>query len=69
MKGCPYDNAVSEATYKLVKSEFVRNICFYSLEQLKQELDDYVRWFNEKRIHSTLGYLTPYQFKSLNNNV
>lgn len=66
MKGCPYDNAVSEATYKLVKSEFIRNRCFYSLEQLKRELNDYVRWFNEKRIHSTLGYLTPYQYKSLN---
>lgn len=66
MKGCPYDNAVAEATYKLVKSEFVRNRCFYSLEQLQRELDDYVRWFNEKRIHSTLGYLTPYQYKSLN---
>jgi putative transposase len=25
MKGCPYDNAVSEATYKVIKTEFVRN--------------------------------------------
>lgn len=69
MKGCPYDNAVSEATYKLVKSEFVKHRCFETIEQLKQELDDYVQWFNEKRIHSTLGYLSPHQYKSLNKTV
>ena len=69
MKGCPYDNAVSEATCKLVKSEFVNHRYFQTLEQLKSELDQYVHWFNEKRIHSTLGYLSPYQFKALNKTV
>ncbi|NLP40714.1 MAG: IS3 family transposase, partial [Veillonellaceae bacterium] len=29
------------------------------------ELDEYVKWFNEKRIHSTLGYLSPAQYKSM----
>lgn len=65
MKGCPYDNAVSEATYKLIKTEFVRCRSFASLDQLKKDLDQYVIWFNEKRIHSTLGYLSPAQYKSL----
>jgi len=71
MKGCPYDNAVSEATYKLIKSEFVRRRSFESLGQLRKELDEYVKWLNEKRIHSTLGYLSPHQFKfkSLNKTV
>ena len=63
MKGCPYDNAVSEAAYKLIKTEFVRCNSFQSLEQLKKDLEQYVKWFNEKRIHSTLGYLSPHQFK------
>lgn len=65
MKGCPYDNAVSEATYKLIKTEFVKNRNFETLEHLRIELDDYVKWFNEKRIHSTLGYLSPTEFKCL----
>lgn len=69
MKGCPYDNAVSEATYKLVKTEFVKQRRFESLKQLNQELDEYVLWFNEKRIHSSLGYLSPYQYKSLKKSV
>lgn len=63
MKGCPYDNAVAEATYKLIKTEFIRGRHFQSLEQLQKELDEYVAWFNEKRIHFTLGYLSPAEYK------
>lgn len=63
MKGCPYDNAVAEATFKIVKTEFVKGSYFESLEQLKLELDDYVHWFNYLRIHGTLGYLSPSEYK------
>ncbi|WP_147554130.1 IS3 family transposase [Bacillus testis] len=63
MKGCPYDNAVAEATYKILKTEFVRGRTFETLEQLRSELYDYVHWFNHFRIHETLGYLSPVQFK------
>ena len=63
MKGCPYDNAVAEATYKIIKTEFVRNRSFASLEDLQVELADYVNWFNNHRIHSSLNYLTPRKFK------
>jgi transposase InsO family protein len=63
MKGCPYDNAVAEATFKIIKTEFVKGNYFESLEQLKLELDDYVHWFNHKRIHGTLGYLSPIEYK------
>lgn len=63
MKGCPYDNAVAEATFKVFKTEFAYQAHFTSLEQLALELDDYVHWFNNLRIHGTLGYLTPIEFK------
>jgi transposase InsO family protein len=63
MKGCPYDNAVAEATYKIIKTEFVRTKSFASLEDLQVELADYVNWFNNHRIHSSLNYLTPSEFK------
>ena len=42
MKGCPYDNAVAEATFKVFKTEFANSAHFASLEQLALELDDYV---------------------------
>ena len=46
MKGCPYDNAVAEATFKIIKTEFVKGRYFENLDQLKLKLDDYVHWFN-----------------------
>jgi transposase InsO family protein len=63
MKGCPFDNAVAEATFKIIKTEFVRNYHFESLGELNQKLASYVNWFNSKRIHSTLGYLSPLEYK------
>lgn len=62
-KGCPYDNAVSEATFKILKTEFVCNQRFRDLNELQYELSDYVNWFNHHRIHSSLGYQTPIQYK------
>lgn len=63
MKGCPYDNAVAEATFKIVKAEFVNNHRFDTLVQLQLEWADYVHWFDHIRLHGTLGYMTPAQFK------
>jgi transposase InsO family protein len=63
MKGCPYDNAVAEATYKVMKTEFINQMEFQSLRHLEMELYDYVNWFNNHRIHGTLGYMTPVQYR------
>ena len=41
-KGCPYDNAVAEATYKIIKTEFISQRAFSSLEQLEIKLADYI---------------------------
>jgi transposase InsO family protein len=63
MKGCPYDNAVAEATFKIIKTEFIKGRHFDSLEELENELSHYIHWFNHKRIHGTLGYLSPIEYK------
>jgi transposase InsO family protein len=63
MKGCPYDNAVAEATFKIIKTEFVHQMTFNSLEQLTIEFRDYVNWFNKFRIHGILGYVSPEEYK------
>lgn len=63
MKGCPYDNAVAEATFKIIKTEFVQGQRFKTLDDLKCQLGDYVNWFNNHRIHSSLGYLTPNKYR------
>ena len=63
MKGCPYGNAVAEATFKIIKIEFVWNETFTDLKELKLKLWDYVNWYNHHRIHSALGYQTPVQYR------
>lgn len=62
-KGCPYDNAVAEATYKIVKTEFAFNRRFDSYEELERELFDYVNWYNTIRIHGSLDYQTPLAYR------
>jgi transposase InsO family protein len=61
--GCPYDNAVAEATYKIIKTEFIRGRKFVSLDHLKTELFDYINWYNNKRIHGSLNYLSPVEYR------
>ncbi len=58
-KGCPYDNAVAESTYKSFKMEFVYPNQFETPESLKLGLFDYVNWWNHWRLHGALGYQTP----------
>ena len=59
LKGCPYDNAAAEATYKIIKTEFA----FNSFEELELELFDYVNWYNNIRIHGSLGYVSPVEYR------
>ena len=65
-KGCPYDNAVAEATFKIIKTEFIWNERFHDLDELRLKLWDYVNWYNQHQIHSSLGYQTPVQFRENN---
>ena len=62
-KGSPYDNAVAEAMFKTIKTEFVNGTNFPCQQALDLELFDYVNWFNNIRIHGSLDYLTPMEYK------
>lgn len=63
--GNPYDNAVAEATFKTIKTELVYGEVFESFEALEMKLFDYVNWYNNHRLHSSLGYKTPIEYKAL----
>lgn len=65
-KGTPYDNAVAEATFKTIKTEFVKGAYFTNQQELDLALFDYVHWFNRIRIHGSLHYLTPNEYKLMN---
>ena len=61
-KGNPYDNAVVESTNRLLKKELVYRNSYATIEQLRHDLNDYVWWSDNQRLHSTLGYRSPKEF-------
>lgn len=63
--GTPYDNAVEEATYKSIKTEFIYPNKFQTIEELEVKFETYVYWDNTKRLHSTLGYQPPIEYSQV----
>ena len=61
--GNPCDNAVVESANRVLKRELVRGRAIASVERLRAELFDWVNWYNNCRLHSTLGYMTPVWFR------
>jgi putative transposase len=61
-KGNCYDNAVMEAFFSTVKSELADR--FESCDHAKRELFDYIEvFYNQRRRHSTIGYVSPAVFE------
>ncbi len=61
-KGTPYDNAVAEANFKSLKFEFIYQNKFNTLEELERELGGHIWWYNNERLHSSLGYRSPVEY-------
>ena len=63
-KGDCWDNAVSESFFKTLKVERVRDRHYWTREEAKSDIIDYIeRFYNRKRRHSYLGYLSPVEFE------
>jgi transposase InsO family protein len=63
-KGTPIDNAVAESIYNIVKTEFVFGEDFADLDELELKWFDYVNWYNNVRIHGSLGYISPAEYET-----
>ena len=63
-KGCCYDNAVVESFFHTLKTEET-HLCSYRIrEEAKTNIFEYIEaFYNRKRLHSTLGYLSPVDFE------
>ena len=59
-KGTPYDNACIESFHSILKKEEVNQNEYDDFTTAKQALFEYMEsWYNRKRIHSAINYLTP----------
>ena len=43
----------------MLKTEFIYQYQFNSLDELQIILFDYVYWYNHERIHGAINYMTP----------
>ena len=64
--GCPYDNAVVESFFSYFKKELIYSLSDkLTFKELYKKISEYIYFYNNKRIHSSLGYKTPKQFFDL----
>ena len=66
--GMPHDNAVAEAFFATMKKEELYRTRYRSVREISKSIDEYVRFYNTERPHSTLAYKTPVKFEALCGN-
>jgi transposase InsO family protein len=60
-----YDNAAMESFWGTFKTELVHHQEYQTREQAKQSIFRYIEcWYNRKRRHSAIGYMSPEQFEA-----
>lgn len=64
-KACSPDNAACEGFFGRLKTEmfYPRSWRSTTIAQFMGVLNDYIRWYNEKRIKRSLGYLSPIEYR------
>jgi putative transposase len=59
-----WDNAAMESFFSSLKTERTANKTYRTRDQAKADVFDYIeRFYNPRRRHSTLGYLSPMEFE------
>ncbi|WP_046781074.1 DDE-type integrase/transposase/recombinase, partial [Lactococcus cremoris] len=65
-RGYPYHNASLESWHGHLKREWVYQFKYKNFEEAYQSIFWYIEaFYNSKRIHQSLGYLTPNQFEKV----
>ena len=62
--GNVWDNAAMESFFSSLKTERTARKLYRTRDQAKADVFDYIeRFYNTKRRHSTIGYLSPMEFE------
>lgn len=64
-KGNPYDNACIESFHAIIKKEWIYQRRYHSYEEAKLSIFEFIEaWYNRKRKHSKLGYMSPIDYEN-----
>lgn len=64
-KGDCWDNACAESFWSTLKTELVNHEHYATREQARQSIFEYIEvFYNRKRLHSSLGYMSPEAFEA-----
>ena len=64
-KGDCWDNAAMESFFATLKTELVNHEHYGTREEARASVFEYIEvFYNRKRLHSSLGYLSPEQFEA-----
>ncbi len=65
-KGDCFDNAVAQSFFATLKKELIHGRSWPTKAELRTEVFEYIEvFFNRRRRHSTLGFLSPAQFETM----
>ena len=65
-KGNCLDNSPMENFFGILKQEIYYGKKFYSYEELKETIEEYMEYYNKDRIKEKLGYLSPIEYREKN---
>lgn len=63
-KGNCLDNAVAENFFRLLKTEMYHGYHFQDVDELIDKIDEYIEYYNTKRIKVKLKGLTPIEYQN-----
>jgi transposase InsO family protein len=67
-KGDCWDNAVMESFWATLKTELVHHEHYATRQQARRSIFEYIEvFYNRKRLHSSLGYVSPEAFEASRN--
>jgi transposase InsO family protein len=63
--GDAYDNALAESFVDSFKTELIRDRVWRTRSQLELAIVEYVAWFNNERLHTSLGGVPPAEYEEV----